>query len=317
MHMLLSRLPRIVFDAEGGSGGGGAAAGAAPAGDAAATSSTPSAPPSSSESVAAAAAPSQAATPAASATPPADAAIYKPEGLPDHLVGKTNQETIDNLKKAVDGYRNRDAEAKVPEDAAAYLEFSGDIPDTIKTHLETLKSDPLFERMNAEALKHKMSVPAYQAMVQSFLSVSAEMGLLEPPIDVAAERAALVPDGAKHLPQAEQQAAAEKRMNENFAFVDQMVARGKDKGGLSKDAGEFAKAMLGDSAKGHEFIEFLRAQSGGGQGPAMGLPGAAGGNDARAELQRRAALPENTIGNPKFDKASHAQLQADYERLLG
>jgi len=141
---------------------------------------------------------------------------------------------------------------------------------------------------------------------------------MEPPIDVAAERAALVPEGAKHLPQAEQQAAAEKRMNENFAYVDQMVARGKDKGGLSKDAGEFAKAMLGDSARGHEFIEFLRAQGAGGQqGPAMDLPGAAGGNDARGELQRRSALPENTIGNPKFNKASHAQLQADYERLLG
>ncbi|BCH63003.1 hypothetical protein RvVAT039_02190 [Agrobacterium vitis] len=317
MKHLLRGMPQIFFDADGaGAGGGSAPAGGAAATPSAGSSSsqnaadaTPGAPPSP---------PGAAEGAAADGLPAAAPSIYRPEGLPDHMLGANDQQTIDNMKKALDGYRTRDADAKIPDDPKAYSEFSGEVPETIKVHLETLKGDPLFERMSAKALEHKMSVPAYQAMVQDFLSVSAEMGLLEPPIDTAAEKAALVPEYAKHLPEAQQTVAREKRMNENFAYVDQMVAMGKEKGGLSKEAGDFAKAMLGDSARGHEFIEFLRAQgSGGHKGPAMGLPGAGGGNDARAELSRRSALPENTPGSPKFDKASHDALQADYQRLIG
>ncbi|MUO84778.1 hypothetical protein [Agrobacterium vitis] len=317
MKHLLRGMPQIFFDADGaGSGGGDASAAGAAATPSAGSSSsqnaadaTPGAPPSP---------PGAAEGAAADGSPAAAPSIYRPEGLPDHMLGANDQQTIDNMKKVLDGYRARDAGAQIPDDAKAYSAFSGEVPETIKVHLETLTSDPLFERMSAKALERKMSVPDYQGMVQDFLSVSAEMGLLEPPIDTAAEKAALVPEYAKHLPEAQQTVAREKRMNENFAYVDQMVAMGKDKGGLSKEAGDFAKAMLGDSARGHEFIEFLRAQgSGGHKGPAMGLPGAGGGNDARAELSRRAALPENTPGSPKFDKASHDALQADYQRLIG
>ncbi|MVA23214.1 hypothetical protein V6582_17950 [Agrobacterium vitis] len=317
MKHLLRGMPQIFFDADGaGSGGGDApAAGAAATPSAGSSSSqnaadaTPGAPPSP---------PGAAEGAVADGSPAAAPSIYRPEGLPDHMLGANDQQTIDNMKKALDGYRTRDADAKIPDDPKAYSEFSGEVPENIKVHLDTLKDDDLFKRVSDKALEHKISVPAFQAMVQSFLSVSAEMNLLEPPIDVVAERQALVPENAKHLPEAQQKIAVEKRMNENFAYVDQMVAMGKDKGGLSKEAGDFAKAMLGDSARGHEFIEFLRAQgSGGHKGPAMGLPGAGGGNDARAELSRRSALPENTPGSPKFDKASHDALQADYQRLIG
>ncbi|UYZ06172.1 hypothetical protein CFBP5507_07835 [Agrobacterium salinitolerans] len=297
-------------DAGGGGGGGGDAAAAAPP----AASSAAAPPP-----VAAAAPPSPSAVaPPAGVTPPPAGDIYKPEGIADHMLGKSNNETIDNLHKALNGYRERDAANKVPDKAEAYGEFTGNIPETIKPHLETLASDPISARMQQYAFDNKVPLPVYQGMVQQFLSVSSELGLMEPVIDEKAERAALVPDVAKHLPEAEQRQAVEKRMNENYAFLDSVAAKGAENGGLAKDDVEFAKAMLGDSAKGHRVFEWIRGVAGGGNGngPAMQFGGAAA-TDPRQDLARRAALPENTWGHKSFNKASYDQLQADYKKHIG
>lgn len=304
---------RIVFNSEGGGGGGGdAGSGAAPA----ASSSAPASPPAGSGG-ASAPAPSASGEPPAGASPPASAGSpYKPDGLPDHMLGQSDQQTIDNMKKALDGYRTRDAEANIPSDPKAYAEFTSEIPAPIKPHIEKLTGDPLYDRVAAKAAELKLSVPQYQGLVMEMMSASSEMGILEPPIDIEAEKAALVPDTAKHLSAAEQTAAREKRMTENFAYVDQMVALGKEKGGLSKEAGDYAKAMLGDTARGHEFIEFLRSRGAGGhKGPAI-PPAVPAANDARADLARRAALPENTLGHPAYSRASHDALMADYQRLI-
>ncbi len=298
-------LSRLVFNTADAGGGGAPAAAASP---------DPAAPPAGSP----APSPSPSAgAPAAGADPsPAAGSFYRPEGLPEHLVGKDGNETMDKLYGALKGYRERDAQAGVPEKAEAYGQFSGEIPETIRPHLETLKGDPLFSRVADKALALKVPVPAYQGLVQEFLSVSAEMGLMEPIVNVETERAALLPDTAKHLTAAEQKMAIEKRMNDNFAYLDAMVERGADKGGLSKDDAEFAKAMLGDSAKGHRFFEFVRAATGGGTGggPAMGL-NAPAGNDERAEISRLAALPEHTWGDPKFDQKSYDALVARRQKL--
>ncbi|MFN7010043.1 MAG: hypothetical protein ACK4PN_08420 [Allorhizobium sp.] len=322
MTRIFGRFSRMVFNAEGGGGAGGGGAGA-PAGGTAApapAASSPAAPsPSSGAAPSPSAAPSPAGEPAAGAANPAPAAsVYRPEGLPDHMLGTSDSETIDNMKKALDGYRARDAEQKIPEDPKAYGEFSGEIPEAIKPHIEKLTGDPLYDRVASAAAKLKLSVPQYQGLVMEMMSASAEMGILEPPVNEAAEKAALVPDNARHLPEAEQRAAREKRMTENFAYIDQMVRLGRDKGGLSAEAGDYAKAMLGDTARGHEFIEFLRAQGGGGhKGPAMDLNGGSGAADPKAEISRRAALPENTWGDPKFDQKSYDQLQADRRKVYG
>jgi len=311
-------LEMITREAEGTGSGGGAAA-ADPGGNAPPPAAGGAAPP----TAGAPPPPSDGAPPAGPVpgdqqapgnSPPAE--IYKPEGVPDHMLGKSDKETMDNVAKALRGYRDKDANAGVPEKAEAYAEFAGEVPETIKPHLDVLKGDKLFERIAASAFADKVPVPVFQRQVTEFLSVAAEMGVLEPPVNAAAELAELVPSAAKHLPEAEQKLATEKRMNDNFGFLDAMVARGADKGGLSKDDAEFAKAMMGDSAKGHRFFEWARAAAGGqgGGGPAMEF-GAAPANDARSDLSRRAGLPENTWGHAKFNKASYDALQADYQKL--
>jgi hypothetical protein len=311
MKFFLENLLRSPDDGGGSGGGDGAAAAGAAASGAAAAAASPSAAaaPGAAEAAAGAAA-------AAGGNPtPAVVDTYKPTGLADHLLGKSNNETIDNLAKALNGYRERDAANNIPEKAEAYAEFA-DLPETIKSHMETLKGDKLFERVSAKALEMKVPLPAFQALTTEMMSAAAEIGLLEPPIDFEAEKAALVPATAKHLSATEQTAARERRMSDNFSYIDAMVARGADKGGLSKEAAEFGKAMLGDTARGHEFIEFFRSMvAGSGTQPFNG--GVAAPNDGREALRQEMAKPENTVGNAKFNRASHDALQQKYQALLG
>jgi hypothetical protein len=292
--------------------GGGTPAAAAPAAPAASPAGAQNSPPAGDG-----APPPSAASAAPAATPPAaGASFYRPADLPDNMVGKTLEETMDNMAKSLKGYRDRDASKPAPPaDAAAYLAFDAEPAAEIKPYIETLAADPLVKSMNEYALEKGIPKDVYQGLITRFLSAGRELGLMEPPVDPAAERAALLPDNAKHLTPAEQSAAIERRMNDNFAFVDLMT---QGPNALAKDDAEYLKAMLGDNAKGHRALEHFRARiqpptSG---GPAMGQPGA-GGVDVRAELARRAGLPENTPGNPKYDRASHEQLVADYKREHG
>lgn len=253
------------------------------------------------------------APPAGAGDPPAGGEFYRPQGLAEHLLGTDQNETMDKMAKALEGYRARDAQNGVPEKPEAYGEFAGEIPETIKPHLDTLKGDPLFGRVASKALEMKVPVAAYQALTQEFLSVAHEMGIMEPIVDEKAEREALTPDTARHLPEPEQQRAREQRMTDNYAFVDGMIAKG-----LAKEDAEFAKAMLGDSAKGHRFFEAMRKLAGGGDGggPALGHHQPAGA-DPKADLVARGALPQNTVGHKDFDRKSYDQLQADYKRVYG
>lgn len=243
-------------------------------------------------------------------------AFYRPEGLPDSMLGKDERETMDKMAKALNGYRDRDAKVKVPEDAGEYFKFADDQPEEIRPYLAEIAQDEAMAKPMADFLKaEKIPVDIFQKIAGKFLGISAEMGLMEPPVDVAAERSALLPDTAKHLPEAEQKKAIDARMNENFSYVDGLV----EKGGLDKDAAEYAKAMLGDSAKGHQFFEFMQKTMGrnGGGGPAMSDLGGQDQTSARARLQAELAKPENQPSHPKFNKAEHDALMARYQQEIG
>lgn len=286
-------------------GAGGAPAGAAATG----SDPAPAAPPSPSPANPAAGEQQPAAS-AAPETPPA-AQIYKPEGLPDHMLGKTDNETIDKLTAALKGYRDRDGQ--IPDKPEAYKDF-GEVAPEIKPYVDQLASDPLFDRMTEYAKDKAIPLETFRGMTTHLMTLGAEMGIFEPPLDVEAERAALTPDTAKHLPPAEQKAAREKRMNDNFAWLDLQV---NENGGLSKAAVDNAKMMLGDTAAGHQLFEYFRSKMQGGQGGPMLKPDDNGGNDQVADIRRRQALPENTFGNRKFNQQSYDQLLADMKRVFG
>lgn len=237
-------------------------------------------------------------------------AIYKPEGLADHLMGESNEGTIDNLKKALDGYRERDGE--VPEESSAYAEFQEDaIPETLRPHIKELGQDPLFAKVTEKAKELRVPLGAFQSLTTELYGAAADAGLLEAPIDVEAERQALTPEHAQGLPEAEQKIARDKRMNENFGWLDLLA--GDEKSGISKEMAEHVKTELGDSAFGHQFIEAMRSKIGGTGGPGGGGSGS-GSEDAHEALQKRAAEPKNNPSSREFDPKSYEQLKTDLQK---
>lgn len=293
-------LERILRSPDDGAGSGATAADpAAAAADPAASATDPAA-----QAAAAAADPAA----AASAAGP-----YRPEGLADSYHGKDDRETIDKLFKAVDGYRKRDSDKGVPDDIAAYREF-GEVDDKVKPYFDTLEGDGLFDDVASKAKELRISKSQLHGLLETYMGGAAEMGLLEPALDVAAERQALLPENAASMPKQAQDAAVERRINEAQGWVESMVARG-----LDKESADHMTMMLGDTAKGIKAIEFFKGQIGGGgqAQPTNGDGGQGGsGGDARTDLSRRSALPENTPGNPKFDRKSYDQLNADYQKTL-
>ncbi|NDV87044.1 hypothetical protein GTW51_10055 [Aurantimonas aggregata] len=237
---------------------------------------------------------------------------YRPEGLADSYHGKDDRETIDKLFKAVDGYRKRDSDNGVPDDIAAYREF-GEVDEKLKPYFDTLEGDGLFDDIANKAKELGISKGKLHGLLGVYMEKASEMGVLEAPIDVAAERKALLPDNAASMPQQQQDAAVERRINDAHGWVESMVARG-----LDKESADHMTMMLGDSAKGIKAIEFFKGQLGGDGNaqPTNGGSNGGGGNDARTELARRSALPENDPASPKFNKASFDQLNADYQKTL-
>lgn len=250
--------------------------------------------------------------------PPAQAAqayapAYWPEGLDASLQGTDDKSTLDNLAKSLNGYRARDTARDVPATAADYYNFdklAGDfkIDPKNQPYFDNLKTDPAFKAMSEAMLKNGIGRTAGLEVYQAGLTAMAEAGMLEPMIDAKAERAALVPDAAKALPQAAQDQAVEKRMTDNLGFLDLMVANK----GLPKDARDYAEMMLGDSAKGHQFIEFVKGlvQGSEAQPGNVGVP--SGGMTRESLRAEMASLDKNA---PDY-AAKSAALDEKYKKLF-
>lgn len=250
---------------------------------------------------------------AAAAAPPAGP--YIPEGLAENLRGGNDRETIDKLAVALKGYRDRDAGMDRPDTAEGYLSFDGldeklFAPDAqFRPYFDSFANDPGMKAAAAVAQKHGISRPAFLEGVQAALAGLSQANMLEPMVDMEAERQALLPEAARALPKDQQDAAIDRRMTDNLAFVDLMVTNR----GLPKEAGEYASLMLADSAKGHQFLEWMRnaVQGGGAGGP--GAHGQAGGGGiTHAELKARQADARNNPSDMKFDPAFEQETRRLY-----
>lgn len=246
-------------------------------------------------------------------------AAYFPEGIPDDWKGKDARETIDKLFAVAKGYRDRDAGRDVPEKPEGYLTIEGldekafKLDERFKPHFEFFSQDPGMIAAARVAKEAGVSRPVFLKAMQESMAALQEAGLLEPMVDAAAERAALLPDSHRNAPKDEQERAINRRMEENLAFVELMVQNR----GLPKEAGEYAQLMLADTAKGHLFLEWVRGQvQGGGSGPGAHGQGG-GGADTAESLKAELALPKHTPGHPDFDRKSYDALQERYKKVHG
>lgn len=258
--------------------------------------------------------------------PPAAGTPYVPEGLDPTMAGKTDQETIDNLFKSNKGYRDRDATRVVPDNPEAYAAIDADklltdlkLDPAVKPHLAGLDKDPIMLAVGKYAMEHKIPAAEVQGIVAIAYAEAQKAGVLEPPVDVAAERTALLPEAAKALPKADQDKAIDARLKQNEDFLNLFAQAGAD-GQPQLDAKivDHAKLMLMDTAAGNQFIEFIASKlTGGDRNQPFNAGGRAAGGVTAESLRARRALPENTAGDPKFSQASYDQLDEDYKKFYG
>ena len=82
--------------------------------------------------------------------------LYKPEGLPDHYLGGNDQETIDKLYRAVDGFRKEQSKKGYPSSAEDYDQvFDDDLKSKLLNVGEDGK-DPFFEEMKSVFFEHNI-----------------------------------------------------------------------------------------------------------------------------------------------------------------
>lgn len=238
---------------------------------------------------------------------------YRPDGLGDNLLGKDDRETIDKLNKAVNGYRDRDASRQVPDNFEGYRDFTGvEIADDLRPHIESLSNDPIFDAAGKEALKHGVGRQAMQAITTAVYAAAAEGGLLEPPVDIAAERQQLLPSGYEAAPKTSQDQAINARLQANEDFVKLQVTNGR----ISQGDADHVLGMLMDTAAGNRFLEYFRTvTTNDGDQPYGG--GSDRGNNDRDAIRKEMAELEAKKGTAEWSREKHDALMERYQKAIG
>lgn len=107
---------------------------------------------------------------------PAAGSPYRPEGLPDHLYGKDDKETIDKLNGVVAGIRKDLAKKGVPETPDKYdIKLDDDIAKKVLRPGKDGK-DPMLEKFKPIFHKRGVSNEAATEMVTELYKAVVEMG---------------------------------------------------------------------------------------------------------------------------------------------
>jgi hypothetical protein len=231
---------------------------------------------------------------------PADggsSAVYRPEGLPDHLLGKDERETLDKLAKAYTGAREAISKfGPVPEAPDKYVFTPA---ETVAPYLPNVAEDPAFKAAQAAAHKHGLGEKQFAGFVNEFMSGLIAGQMLDDPFSAEKERAIIAGDVQDP---AERAKVADRAANDTIAFIDALAAQGK----IPKDTADWAK---GRTDRGH-FIRFVGALRAGAPGIETGGQGAPPAV-TRADLQKRMADPRQ-----KTDPAFQAKTTRLYQQVV-
>lgn len=232
---------------------------------------------------------------------------YRPDGLPDHLYGKDDRDTVDKLFKAFDGYRRTEAErGRVPDSPDGY-KFTPD--EAVKPFAANLDNDEFFKGVRGDAHEAGVTDKGFNTFVNKVMKRLVDAGAMEKPVDFAAELQQLVPDDAKTLDEPGQKAAVSRRIQANIAWLDGAKAQGA----IPTDVADELMRRHADTAIGQRTIEWLRAQ-GSKLTPALGGSGG-GAAVSEAEVDARIADPRNDSQNIKFDPGYREQTDRLIRRL--
>ncbi|EKF43325.1 hypothetical protein NA8A_04818 [Nitratireductor indicus C115] len=235
--------------------------------------------------------------------------IYKPEGIADHLVGQTNEETIDRLIRENKGFR--DAQAKktgaVPENADGYQPFEwGEKTKALGGVADDDQALGIFKNI---AHEHGFT-DAQMAAVPKFMEAMAEKGLLEAPFDTAGMLESLAPEGFKGSAE-EKQAKGGERLTAAENWIKQLDAEAH---GFDQDMKNEMR-LLTTSLAGVKVIEKLMNR---GVNPSV-HPGGGGAERAvtKQDYEARIADPRNNAFGDKFDENFANETREIARRLFG
>lgn len=251
----------------------------------------------------------------AAGNPPADPggqtppAAYYPEGLPEHLRGATERETIDKLFAEQTSLRETlSKNGAVPDDPAAYkFEFEGD-PAKAIFDLEAETSQKAVGMFKEVAKEFGLTDKQFAA-VPRFLEKAVEAGLIEAPQSTESILESMAPEGTRGSPD-EIRAAGGARLTQALNTVDAAIANQK----MPAEVGEQLKNMV-SSAAGLNALEYLMqhnindANQPGGQGGAAGV--------TAKDLQTRMADPRNDRNNNAYDADFAKQTIELYKQVHG
>ena len=235
--------------------------------------------------------------------------LYRPDGLPDHLVGATNNETIDKLLGGYSGAREElSKKGTVPESAEGYeIQFS----DKAKTFVGDDADEKAVKLFSEIAFKSGMPKEMAGQFFNEFIEGAVDAGFVEEPINVEKEIEALVPDDFAEKDPSKRQAEGLKRITAANAAIDGLVTRKV----LDADQATIFKVVT-STAAGTKAIENL-TKALGEHGLQTGGDTVNAGDVTKADLDKRVADPRNDPNSPKFEQAFYDKTTEMFKAVHG
>lgn len=285
-HDLILRAPE-----DAGSGGGAPippAGGAAPAGGAPAPQGAPGA------------------GQAPGGETPSPSPAWRPQGLPDHFLKATAEETLAETFKAYHGARQALAErGEAPKTAGDY---KFEPSDKAKPYANGIDAHDFWNKNVKESFhKHGLTSKQANGVLNDFIENLAGNGLLPPPFDADAEIARLAP-GVMDKAQAGQAAQAKIQ-----GAIDLLKTWREQ--GLPQDAHDWMSAQM-DRAAMVEFVHFAAGKRSAETRPATS-PAPSAAQVTEADLDARMKDPRQRASSPQFDARFAAETDAMFRKFYG
>lgn len=228
-----------------------------------------------------------------------------PAGVPEHLRGKTADETLAKMLPAFSGLRD-----ELSQKGAAPKDFNGyqiNFSDKAKPILNMKDDDPVLPILKQAMHKHGIT-DKQTGFVADLMDGLIDKGLIGQREDPNKTWMSMAPDGFKGS-DLEKVEAGKKAMNEAETFVKQL----KGQQGWSDQMVE-EMVMLTGSAAGLGIINLLKAS---GIARTTQPGGMASGGVTKESIAERQKDPRNQYGNPKFDQAFAQETQNMFKQLHG
>ncbi|AID30815.2 hypothetical protein MCHK_3008 [Mesorhizobium huakuii 7653R] len=222
----------------------------------------------------------------------AQAGLYKPQGIADHLLGQDNNGTIDKLFKAYEGARTELAKGKPAPVKAAEVKFEWS--DKVKGSIAP--DDPAIKAF-AEIAEQSGFSQEHLAAIPKFLDLAVDKGWIEKPFDSAGLLTSLAPADFKGTAE-EKQAKGGERLTTAENWIKQLDPKSID----DKMKGELR--LLTTSVDGIRVVEMFMKSG-------MNASVSPGGNGGGAPAVTKADL-DARIADPRNDSTRHDKFNPDF-----